>query len=84
MILSAIEPANRLEIFSSSISGKIVDGPSGSPMEYVNVAVYKSADSSLVTWTISDVADKFKIEKISFGDYFQHASFLGYEKKQIG
>ncbi len=68
LTLFCTEPAVSLETSSTYIAGRIVDSETGTPMEYVNVAVYKSTDSSLVTGTISNVEGKFKIDKIATGD----------------
>jgi outer membrane receptor protein involved in Fe transport len=65
------------------ISGKIIDQVSETPMEYVTVALYKSADSSLVSGAITDPEGNFKIEKIDVGSYYLLASFIGYENKRL-
>jgi hypothetical protein len=62
----------------SKITGKIVDQSSGQPVEYASIALYKAADSSLVTGTITDLEGNFKIEKVDTGNYYLKASFIGY------
>jgi 5-hydroxyisourate hydrolase-like protein (transthyretin family) len=75
-------PSNSPSSVNSNISGTIIDSSSGSPLEYVSVAVYKASDSTLVTGTISDTEGKFKVGNINDGDYYVTPSFIGFEKKQ--
>jgi outer membrane receptor protein involved in Fe transport len=65
-----------------TIKGKVVDSASNKPMEYVNVAVYITADSSLVTGTITTEQGEFRIDKLPHGEYYINVSFLGFDKKQ--
>jgi outer membrane receptor protein involved in Fe transport len=65
------------------LSGKIVDQTSGTPMEYVSVVLYKTADSSLVSGTVTNTEGKFEIEKVDTGSYYVLASFIGYGKKCV-
>lgn len=67
-----------------TISGRVIDASSSQPMEYVSVALFRSADSSLVTGTISSPEGQFKIEKIPTGDYYLKITFLGFENLQTG
>ncbi|MBK7029761.1 MAG: carboxypeptidase regulatory-like domain-containing protein [Bacteroidales bacterium] len=64
------------------INGKIIDAATNKPMEYVNIAVYKANDSSMVTGTITSENGEFRIEKLPHGDYFVKISFLGFDKHQ--
>ena len=67
-----------------TISGRILDAATSQPMEYVSVALFRAADSSLVTGTISTTDGQFKIEKIATGDYYLKITFLGFENLQTG
>jgi len=67
-----------------AITGRILDASSSQPMEYVSVALFRSADSSLVTGTISSEDGQFKIEKIPSGEYYLKITFLGFENLQTG
>ena len=71
------------EAFISNISGKVVDSSTGAPLEYVSVAIYKSADSALVAGMVSDDEGNFKISDIDNGDYYLKFSYVGFEKKTI-
>lgn len=67
------------DVKEGSITGRIIDAATSQPMEYVNIALFRFADSSLITGTISDAAGNFKIEKIAAGDYYLRLSFLGFQ-----
>jgi outer membrane receptor protein involved in Fe transport len=67
-----------------TISGRVLDAATSQPMEYVSVALFRAADSSLVTGTISSTDGLFKIEKIPAGDYYVKITFLGFENLQTG
>ncbi|MCF8374127.1 MAG: TonB-dependent receptor [Bacteroidales bacterium] len=68
---------------SGTLSGIVVDELSQHTLEYANVVVYKSIDSSLVTGTVSDENGIFKIDDIPFGMYYVKLKFLGYLEKTI-
>ena len=53
------------------------------PMEYANVALYESGDSSLVTGTVTNAQGKFELKRIPFGRYYLDVDFIGFKKKQI-
>lgn len=66
-----------------TISGRVLDASTNKPMEYVNIAVFRTADSSLITGTITNPDGEFKIEKIAFGEYYLRVTFLGFEELKI-
>lgn len=66
------------------ISGRVLDASTNQPMEYVNVALFRMADSSLITGTISTSDGQFKLEKVATGDYYLRISFLGFEDLHTG
>lgn len=70
-------------IAGSKLVGKISESSSKASMEYVSVAVYKAADSSLVAGTISLKDGSFSISGIDSGTYFVELRFIGFEKKII-
>jgi 5-hydroxyisourate hydrolase-like protein (transthyretin family) len=53
---------------SGILKGRVVDATSNKPMEYVNVAVFRVADSSLITGTITNPDGIFKIESIALAN----------------
>ncbi|MCG6188972.1 outer membrane beta-barrel family protein [Maribellus maritimus] len=65
------------------IKGAIVDETTGQPMEYANVAVYNTKDSSLVNGGITNEKGQFEIKGINYGEYYIEANFIGFEKTNI-
>lgn len=72
---------NEIEIEKGTIRGAVVESNSNAPLQYAQVALYNSADSSLVDGTISDSKGFFNLEKIPRGNYFLKAEFIGYEQE---
>ena len=67
---------------NSSLTGKINDQTNNEPLEYANIVVYSSNDSSMVAGGVSNADGEFKIQKLTAGKYFVKAQFLGYQVKQ--
>ncbi len=53
------------------------------PLEYANVVLYKTTDSSLVTGTVTNTEGKFVLKKVPFGRYYLELDFIGFKKKRI-
>ncbi len=68
---------------SGAIVGKVTDDIEEVPLEYATVALKSSADSSLVTGTITNAEGEFILEKIPFGSYFLVVDFIGFESTLI-
>lgn len=64
------------------IEGRVFAEGDG-PMEYVNVALYKRVDSSLVTGTVTNAEGKFVLKEIPFGQYHLEVDFIGFKKQRI-
>lgn len=62
----------------NSVSGRIVDKNSLSPLEYATVSVIAAADSTFVTATAAGKDALFRIENLSAGDYLLEIKFGGY------
>ena len=67
----------------SRISGIILDDKTNQPMEYANVAIYRSQDSSLVTGGITNQNGEFEIAGMGYGNFYIEANFIGFEKTQL-
>lgn len=65
----------------STISGVLLD-TERAPVEFVNVVLYATSDSSMVKAGNSDEAGVFTIPGVSAGTYFLEATSLGYEDLQ--
>jgi len=63
------------------ISGKVIEASSKVPMEYTSIAVYRIADSTLVTGTITDADGKFQLNDVPYDNYFIEVKYIGYEKE---
>ena len=66
-----------------NITGKVIDAESGQVMEYANIAVYNSRDSSLLTGAITNIEGLFNLTKLKPGNYFVEADFIGFKKLRI-
>lgn len=61
------------------IEGKVFDGLNRNPLEYANVILFSSKDSSMVMGVASNSAGVFTFENLKPGSYFLKISFMGYE-----
>ena len=57
-----------------------VSGPEGMPVQYANVMLLKSSDSTLVKGMITDTLGKYAFENIGRGSYLITVSFAGMEQ----
>lgn len=60
------------------LSGTVVDDQTGTPLEYVNMALYHKRDSSLVDGGITGAKGEFKIEKLRPGKFYAKFHYIGY------
>ena len=67
----------------SVIKGKVIEKDSKTPMEYANISIYNSTDSTLVTGGITNPDGEFIIEKLNNGTYYAEANFIGFNKTRI-
>ena len=65
------------------IRGRIVDAEKKAPLEYANVVLKNSADSSLVRATVSGKTGEFILPNIPSGKYYLRVSFIGYEERMV-
>ena len=65
------------------LKGKVVDAETGQTMEYANVSIYSTKDSSLVSGGITDGKGEFRITQVDFGTYYVEANFIGFNKTRI-
>jgi len=71
------------QVFSqnATISGKVFDGTSKTPLPFANITLNSGTKS--LTGVISDNSGLFVLKGIPEGNYTVELSFLGYETKQI-
>ncbi|MBP7509244.1 MAG: carboxypeptidase regulatory-like domain-containing protein, partial [Prolixibacteraceae bacterium] len=61
-----------------TITGKLIEKGSNTPLEYANVAIYSSRDSSLAGGGIADAKGVFSISELAPGKYYLDAKFIGF------
>lgn len=76
LALSGSLPATALPAFNLSLTGRIIDGNTGAPLEYATVSAY-GPDSLLVDGGITDVTGKFALS-LPAGDYRLLVEFIGF------
>ncbi len=62
-----------------SLSGKVKDATSEEMLQYVNVAILSSKDSSMVSGIITDEKGRFSLKNLKAGKYIVKFSFIGYK-----
>ncbi|WP_299273530.1 TonB-dependent receptor [uncultured Psychroserpens sp.] len=64
---------------SNTVKGKVND-ENGQALEFANILLLKSVDSSFVKGAISDKLGNYSIQDINSGDYIVSASVVGYNQ----
>ncbi len=67
----------------ASIIGQVIDQTTNLPIEYANLVLLQSSDSTQVTGTITNKDGQFVLESIRSGKYLMTISFIGYETFQL-
>jgi outer membrane receptor protein involved in Fe transport len=65
------------------ISGNIIDGETGEPVPFANVALYPEGEQSVQQGNISNAEGKFTLNNIPKGKYKLEIKFVGYEAYQV-
>ena len=66
---------------AQSISGRVIDEEK-KPLEFASIAVLNAADSTLVSYTSTDIKGNFKVKEISVGKRIFQINLLGYQVYQ--
>lgn len=66
-----------------TIRGRIVDGKTSQPLDFVNVALLKDADAAPATGVISDEKGHFELPRVPNGKYMLRISFVGYNTIEL-
>jgi outer membrane receptor protein involved in Fe transport len=83
-IYLALQLSNALSQSKSIVvSGFVKHKVDKSPLEYVNVVVYKQSDNSFITGSITNNDGFFKVNDISSGEYVIEVSFIGFEQQRL-
>ncbi|GAB3648191.1 outer membrane beta-barrel family protein [Echinicola sediminis] len=62
---------------TTTLKGRVVDQSDGESLEFANVALLRSADSTVVTGGMTDLKGQFEFDA-SQGDYLFRVGFIGY------
>lgn len=62
-----------------SVQGSVVDATTKTPLASATVALWRAADSTLVTGAIATDEGAFSISALKQDDYYLQVSFIGYE-----
>jgi len=63
---------------SVSIKGKVIDASTQSPLDFVNVTVFKSGNSVPVASVVSNASGDFTLPTVNNGKYSLRISYVGY------
>jgi outer membrane receptor protein involved in Fe transport len=65
------------------MTGLILDGTTGKPVEFAIVAVYNQKDSSLVNGGVTDSLGKFEFKDLGYGPYYLEIKFVGFKDTRM-
>ena len=68
---------------SGTLSGRVTESFSGTPMEYVNIVVLSQPDNKMVTGGISNHDGSFRIGDVPPGIYHIRFSFMGFQTQTL-
>ncbi len=68
---------------ATRLTGQVLDASTNQPIETATIAVWRTADSTLVTGTVTDAEGRFTIEGLRPGRYYVTISFVGYRRQVI-
>ncbi|MFO7863536.1 MAG: TonB-dependent receptor [Salinivirgaceae bacterium] len=70
-------------MIKKGIMGRVIDAQTENPVEYANVALFSSSDSTLVNGTVSNEKGFFKIDNVENGTYNMRIKFIGYQSHRL-
>ena len=73
-----ILPSFMLNAQKGTVTGRLTDAASQTPISYASVMLLNSADSTVVTGDMSDKDGTFAIQNIPAGSYLVKVSYMGY------
>ncbi len=79
----AQDPPFRARRPATQLTGQVMDASTNQPLEAATIAVWRLADSTLVTGTVTDAAGRFTIEGLRPGRYYVTVSFIGYQRQML-
>jgi hypothetical protein len=79
LIILSLFVAVTLAAASGTIQGLVIDKDTRLPLPFVNVALRKNHDSTIVTGQVTDSTGKFLIAGLPAGDYYLTGQMIGYK-----
>ncbi len=64
-----------------SVKGTVVDDSTRLPLEFVDVLLLRTADSTLITGAVTQSSGRFDLKDIPFGQYVVKFTLVGYREK---
>ena len=68
---------------TGTITGKVLDKATGSPIEFANIILLNEGNGKQITGAMTDKAGDFTLTGIKTGAYYLHIQFIGYVTKTI-
>lgn len=68
---------------SGSIVGRVYDADRNVPIEYANVVLYRQADSSLITGTVTRTDGSYVLTSVPAGRFYIELSFMGLRLRRV-
>lgn len=65
------------------VTGKVIEQGSEEPMEFVNVVLYRSSDSTMVTGDITSDDGTYTIAPVRPGEYYMVLNFIGFRRQVV-
>lgn len=82
-VSSLVFAQGQREFSGGEIKGKVIESSEKIPMEFANIVLFNSSDSSQVTGTITNKDGLFEITRVRPGSYYLTVGFIGFEQKKI-
>ncbi|MGL5787455.1 MAG: TonB-dependent receptor domain-containing protein [Bacteroidales bacterium] len=72
-----------LPLLAGNVEGRIIDGKNKQPLDYVNVALYRTQGEKLIAGGVTDAKGAFLFQNISKGSYLLKVTFVGYTSLEL-
>jgi outer membrane cobalamin receptor len=72
---------NGQQRMGGTITGKVIEAGTKQPIEYANIIIFRTGDSTQVTGTISDAEGMFNLSPVPPGSYYVNIQFIGFDRE---
>jgi len=62
-----------------NIKGQVIDSLSQSELEFAQINLFKTFDTTLFAKTFTDINGRFEFEKVAFDNYFIQVTYIGFK-----